>query len=138
VEREALAEFLWPERPPEQARSNVRVALHRLHQQLEPYLRVTRQSIALDTRAGVRLDSAQFEADLAAGQIAPATALYAGDFLADFYLDGSPAFEQWALLERERLHTLLLAEQIRSNDAAILSDWAGCRWRSSWPPAGCV
>ena len=31
-----------------------------------------------------------------------ATALYRGDFLAGFYLDGSPAFEQWALLERER------------------------------------
>ncbi len=29
--------------------------------------------------------------------------------MAGFYLDGSPAFEQWALLERERLRTLAIA-----------------------------
>ena len=40
---------------------------------------------------------------------AVATALYRGDFLDGFYLDGSPAFEQWALLERERLRTLAIA-----------------------------
>ena len=38
-----------------------------------------------------------------------ATTLYQGDFLDGFYLDNSPAFEQWALLERERLRTLALA-----------------------------
>jgi hypothetical protein len=38
-----------------------------------------------------------------------ATALYRGDFLDGFYLDGSPAFEQWALLERERLRNLALS-----------------------------
>ncbi len=41
--------------------------------------------------------------------MAAAVALYRGDFLAGFYLDGSPAFEQWALLERERLRTLAIA-----------------------------
>src|SRR5262249_52898993 len=46
---------------------------------------------------------------LAAGQLEAATTLYRGDFLDGFYLDGSPAFEQWALLERERLRTLAIA-----------------------------
>src|SRR5687767_5255270 len=42
--RDALAELFWPERTQKQARSNLRVALHRLRQQLAPYLLVTYHS----------------------------------------------------------------------------------------------
>lgn len=107
--RDVLAELLWPERTQEQARTNLRVAIHRLRQQLEPYLRVTRQDLALALDAPIYLDSRELEAYLAAGRLAEATALYQGDFLEGFYLDGSPAFEQWALLERERLRNLVIA-----------------------------
>ena len=68
-----------------------------------------RQNLALNPDANIDLDARQFERHLAAGQLAMATALYRGDFLGGFYLDGSPAFEQWALLERERLRTLAIA-----------------------------
>ena len=47
-----------------------------------------------------------------------ATALYHGDFLGGFYLDGSPAFEQWALLERERLRTLAIGAYQQLADQA--------------------
>jgi predicted ATPase/DNA-binding SARP family transcriptional activator len=107
--REVLAEFFWPDRTPDQARTNLRVALHRLRQQLGPYLAITRQQVALAPDASVALDCAQFEAHLAAGALAAASARYTGDFLADFYVDGSPAFEQWALFERERLRSLAFA-----------------------------
>jgi predicted ATPase/DNA-binding SARP family transcriptional activator len=109
VGREALAEFLWPERTIQQARANLRVALYRLRQQLEPYLLVTRQHIALAPTTPMPVDSLAFEAHLATGQLAEATLLYQGDFLDGFYLDGSAAFEQWALLEREPLRTLAIA-----------------------------
>ena len=100
---------MWPERTQEQARVNLRVTLYRLRQQIDPYLLITRQHLALDPAAVVDLDARQFERHLAAGELAAAVALYRGDFLAGFYLDGSPAFEQWALLERERLRTLAIA-----------------------------
>ena len=106
--RDELAELLWPERTQEQARMNLRVALYRLRQQIDPYLLITRQNLALNPDAVVDLDARQFERHLAAGELAMATALYRGDFLGGFYLDGSPAFEQWALLERERLRTLAI------------------------------
>jgi len=109
VSRELLAELIWPERNQEQARANLRLALHRLRRQLEPFLLVTRQSVGLKPNAAIDVDAATFQNHLAAGQLALATGLYRGDFLDGFYLDDSPAYEQWALLERERLRTLALA-----------------------------
>jgi DNA-binding SARP family transcriptional activator len=106
--RDQLAELLWPERSQEQGRANLRVAIHRLRQQLDPYLLITRQTVALNPNALVILDVAHFEAHIAAGELAAAMALYHGPFLAGLYLDESPAYEQWALLERERLHVVAL------------------------------
>src|SRR5690349_14166762 len=70
--RETLAEFLWPERTQEQARTNLRVTLHRLRQQLAPYLAITRQHVALAPAASLNLDCTQFEAHVAAGTLAAA------------------------------------------------------------------
>lgn len=106
--REVLAEFLWPERDPDQSRANLRVAIHRLRRQLEPFLWITRQSVALNPDARIDLDALRFEQYLASDQLELATATYQGDFLDGFYVDGSPAFEQWVLFERERLRTLAL------------------------------
>jgi predicted ATPase/DNA-binding SARP family transcriptional activator len=106
--RDRLAELLWPERTQQQARTNLRTTIYRLRQQLDSYLLVTRQSIALNPHALVDLDVARFEMSLASGQLDMATALYRGDFLDGFYLEGSPAFDQWALLERERLRSLAI------------------------------
>jgi predicted ATPase/DNA-binding SARP family transcriptional activator len=120
--REILAELLWPERTQEQARTNLRVAIHRLREQLDPYLLVTRQSIAIHPDREIFLDAAHFEAHLATGQLIAATALYRGDFLDGFYQDGSPAFEQWALLERERLRTLAISAYQQLIDQTAAAD----------------
>jgi predicted ATPase/DNA-binding SARP family transcriptional activator len=109
VSRETLAELFWPERTPKQARSNVRVALHRLRQQVAAYLLITQSGVALKPDVVITVDAIHFERQIAAGHLAEAITLYHNDFLTDFYLDGSPLFEQWALLERERLCTLALA-----------------------------
>lgn len=109
VSRDGLAELLWPERSQDQARANLRLALHRLRRQVEPFLTVTRQDVGLNAGAAIEFDVADFEKHLAAGQPEAATSFYQGDFLDGFYLDDSPLFEQWALLERERLRSLALA-----------------------------
>lgn len=109
ISRDLLAEMLWPERTQEQARSNLRVAIHRLREQLDAYVVVTRQYLAFNPEVPMALDVMQFEAHLAAADLAAATALYRGDFLEGFYLDASPEFEHWVLLERERLRTVALA-----------------------------
>lgn len=106
--RDPLAELLWPGRSQEQARTNLRGCTHRLRQQVGSFLEITRNSIALNSAAAVCVDCLAFEECLRAGRPAEAIALYQGDFLEGFYLDGSPAFEQWMLMERERLHNLAL------------------------------
>ncbi|MEZ4869380.1 MAG: BTAD domain-containing putative transcriptional regulator [Caldilineaceae bacterium] len=109
MSRETLAELFWPERTQKQARSNLRVALHRLRQQAAEYLLITQTGAAVKPNAAITVDAAHFEAQIVAGHLAEAITLYHNDFLTDFYLDGSPIFEHWALLERERLRTLALA-----------------------------
>ena len=107
--REVLAELFWPDRTQKQARANLRVALHRLRQKLAPYLVITPHNVGINPETAFVLDAAYFETHLTAGRLSAALALYHGDFLDGFYLDGSSTFEQWALLERERLRTLAIA-----------------------------
>lgn len=117
VSRDGLAELLWPERSQEQAKANLRLALHRLRRQVDPFLTVTRQDVGLNGGAVIDFDVTAFESHLTAGQPEAATSLYQGDFLDGFYLDDSPLFEQWALLERERLRGLALAAWQRLMEA---------------------
>ncbi|MBX3001721.1 MAG: AAA family ATPase [Caldilineaceae bacterium] len=128
IGRDQLAELLWPDRSQEQGRANLRVAIHRLRRDFAPYLLITRQTLAFQHDAPIALDVTRFENAFAADDLAAATALYQGDFLAGFYLDESSEFEQWMLLERERLHILALTafqqwitQLVESNqsDAAI-------------------
>jgi predicted ATPase/DNA-binding SARP family transcriptional activator len=107
--RDTLAELLWPERSQAQALANLRSCIHRLRLQLASYLATTRQTVAFAPDASIQVDARELEGHLAAGRLVEAVALYRGDFLDGFYLEGSPAFEQWALLERERLRNLVIS-----------------------------
>ena len=77
-----------------------------------------------------------------------AVALYRGDFLAQFSLSDSAAFEEWALLQRERLHQLALDALARlaayherrgayeqAHRYAAAPARAGCLARGGAPPA---
>src|SRR5260370_14615257 len=114
--REALAEFLWPERAQERAMSNLRTLASRLREHLTPYLLIERQSVAFNRDSLHRIDTLELEAAIDAAQqqwlrhgfletsdtaqLAQALALYQGEFLAEFYVPESPAFEAWAASER--------------------------------------
>ncbi|HEX6092091.1 MAG TPA: BTAD domain-containing putative transcriptional regulator [Dongiaceae bacterium] len=111
--REKLASLLWSDRGDQQARDSLKHALTRIRQGLQsadpPAIEADRQSVRLDP-LGVATDVARFEQfvrDGSAEALEQAAALYRGDLL-----DGmgvrDPAFEDWLLVERQRLR--LLAE----------------------------
>ena len=103
--REVLAEMLWEERTQSQALANLRVALTSLRQQVGTFVEISRESVGMAPQADWWLDVTAYEGLLGQGDPADLEAaleLYQGDFLAGFYVD-SQTFEDWMLLERERL-----------------------------------
>jgi len=118
--RETLAGLLWPEQPESAARLSLRQTLFKLRQVIPPaYLLTSRQTVQFDPNSDYRLDVMTFTALMndchrhphtnpatcrpCLERLQQAVALYRGDFLADFSLADSAAFEEWALLKREWL-----------------------------------
>lgn len=128
--RDVLAALLWPEALPSTARKSLRTALAALRQAIgeanaqPPLLRVERDTIQRDPQADVVVDVAELRAHLAAVErhahasglvcgecaerLAAAAALYRGPFLQQVDVADSVAWEEWALLTRERLHGQVL------------------------------
>jgi DNA-binding SARP family transcriptional activator len=121
LERDLVAERLWPVRPPGKARRCLSTTLWRLRQTLEsvapsdpPYLLVEHGTLAFNTAAPYWYDVAAFEKNVSFGlsgipscaeqhcrALEDALDLYGGDLLDDTYDD-------WCLSERERLRLLHL------------------------------
>jgi DNA-binding SARP family transcriptional activator len=118
--REALTALLWPNSGSRQARSTLRTTLSMLNKILTGEgLVVERDSVGLDSEAGIWLDIEQFqqlaqswqahdhpEAEVCNDclvQLAKAVALYRGDFLEGFTLRDSANFDDWQAFETERL-----------------------------------
>lgn len=113
VSREKLAELLWAERSPTQALTNLRTILTPLRRELGEYLSVERNTLAFTGAEQAWLDAVEFENQLkAAGipadprRLQSALDLYRGDFLEGFHLRDGYGFEEWAILQRERLRQL--------------------------------
>jgi DNA-binding SARP family transcriptional activator len=126
--RETLAGLLWPELPESGAHHNLSQALFRLRrtigdrQATPPFLIITRHALQFNPASDYCLDVTDFTRLLAVCQahphlrlaacdaclerLAAALALYQGDFLAGFSAGDGLAFEEWALLQRERLGRL--------------------------------
>jgi DNA-binding SARP family transcriptional activator len=119
--RDTLASLFYGELPQERAMANLRVLLHRLNP-LNDYLLVTRQTVAINPDSHYWLDTMTLEQQLAvvaehtavgdtlwpdmAAQLETALALYQGDFLAGFHLPEAFGFEEWMVVEQERLQRL--------------------------------
>lgn len=109
--RDKLAGMLWSERGDKQARDSLKQALLRLRKALNgmqaPALLSDRESVTLDS-AAVSVDVAEFERLVGEGTpeaISRAMTLYRGDLL-DGLEVRDPAFEEWLLVERQRLRDL--------------------------------
>ena len=127
--RDKLMALLWGETTDTLARQSLRQTLTRLRRSLgegAPALLTDRQdTIALAPEA-VRVDALEFEGAIAAGDHASlerAAVLYQGDLLEGINVDEAP-FEEWRVVERERLRELaleglarLLVQQTKSDTA---------------------
>ena len=109
--RDKLASLLWSDRADPQARDSLKHALTSLRQCLQspdsPAIVADRQTVRLDP-ATVSTDVAAFERLLGTGtaeSIEQAAALYRGDLL-DGISVRDAAFEDWLLVERQRLRRL--------------------------------
>jgi DNA-binding SARP family transcriptional activator len=133
--REVLAELLWPERLSETARANLRKTLSTLRQvigdenQARPFLLTTRETVQFNLASDHTLDVAQFVDHLETSAAhrhhrgedcaaclqrwEQATELYRGDFLDQFFINDSPAFEMWLKSRREALRRQALETFVR-------------------------
>src|SRR5512143_2898495 len=108
--RDQLAFTLWPDRAEAEARGQLRRYVYRLRQLLPAgdWLIKQGERIQWNEAADYGLDVAEFER-LSSGkpdQLEAAARLYADDLLIDLY-------EDWVIVERERLRELYLAGQQR-------------------------
>ena len=120
--RLGLASLLWGNAPEANARKSLSMALSNLRRQAGPYLDITRQAISFNREPPYWLDVAHFcqrvsealdqqetvPAEELVTSLAAAAELYSGDFLEGFFVRDAPAFEEWALAQREWLRQLAL------------------------------
>lgn len=113
--REILAALLWPEMNDKKAKSNLRVAIASLKQQIGPYLESTPSHIALNRQLPYTLDAESFQSSLLEAlkqhnieKMRTAVTLYGGEFIQGFYLANAGPFEEWVLQQRECLRMLVI------------------------------
>ena len=131
--RETLAGLLWPNVPEScahhslnQALSNLRCAI-RDHETTPPFLIVASQSLQFNRNSDHWVDVAELgrlvnweTGRLVGGEedrLGQAVALYRGPFLEGLSLADCPAYEEWIMLHRERLHRLTLETMHQLADA---------------------
>ena len=110
--REKLAALLWSDRAEKQARDSLKQALLRLRKSFDPVhplpLVADRESLSLDA-AQVAVDVAEFErliGEQSQTAINRAIPLYRGDLLEGLDVR-DPEFDEWLLVERQRLRGLV-------------------------------
>lgn len=104
--RHGLAGMFWGETSEERAKNSLRVALAALRKVAPDHLEGDKNTVFFQTAAPHVLDTFEFEQAQAACMEDDLTAcrraaeLYRGDFLQDFFVDDSPAFEEWLTNQR--------------------------------------
>ena len=124
--RDVLADLLWDDASQSQAAGNLRVLLNSLRRRLSPFLCIERYSLGFNFDSHFVFDVREFEQHVRARQLERAVELYCGDFLAGFNINDSRRFEEWVLLERERLQRLA----VDALDELIDADLRARRYRS--------
>jgi serine/threonine protein kinase len=118
--REAIATLLWPESDPSRGRANLSRIIVDLNKALDPgWSSSDRDTLALNPDAPFWVDVVRFQrlvasagehehpatgvCDRCLSSLDQAAALYKGDFMTGFTLPDSSAFDEWQLLQAERL-----------------------------------
>ncbi len=113
--RDELSTLLWSERDSKAARNNLRRSLSNLQTLLgnatqdPPFLLITRADVQFNLASDVAVDVAEFsrmansQSPAAISHLRSAISHYRGDLLEHFFLNDSPAFEEWLTVAREQL-----------------------------------
>jgi DNA-binding SARP family transcriptional activator len=105
--RDRLVGLFWPESGQEQARANLRKAVHLVRKALGEGVIEARGDEELRlSPAAVWCDVVEFEEAAARGRLARADELYRGELLPGFFLAGAPEFERWLDARRRELAEL--------------------------------
>ncbi len=116
--REVLAEFLFPGRPAESSKGDLRQTLSFLRDAIGVRLLTADRDVGLSPQARLFVDAAELRR--VAGRLEVpgepvtiealtlAAGLYRGDFLSGFHLGGCQAFEEWQRNEQESLRQEVL------------------------------
>jgi DNA-binding SARP family transcriptional activator len=116
--REALQAQFWPDKPSRAAANNLRQALWHLRQTLPPAtLHLQGDVVRWNPAIPPWVDALAFETGLEADDLDAALELYVGPLLPD-------AYDEWAQLERERLHLrYLMALETRAHRRYEVRRW---------------
>ncbi len=122
--RLALSNLLWGESSEDNARLSLRAALCALRRYLGPFLAITRQTIGFNSDCDHSVDVLTFQRTVAGGgsgvpegaamgagsakELRAAVDLYGGELMADWPVNGAPVFEEWLMIERQRLQEMAL------------------------------
>nr|RNJ69058.1 MAG: NACHT domain-containing protein [Leptolyngbya sp. IPPAS B-1204] len=113
--REMLADLFWQNMPSNQAMKNLRTVLPALRQLVGSHLIITRQTILFNRECSYYLDVEAVAAiedcsktNIDMQFLTEAVSHYQGDFLEGFYVPDAPEFENWVLMERERLREVVI------------------------------
>ena len=111
VKRQQLIDLFWIDLSRKSAQQTLRTTLHSLHQSLGDALEVEETSVHLTDEAQV--DVRSFEKimnvkEITLVELEKGLELFQGDFLQDFYLPDSAAFEDWATIQRESYRRLAM------------------------------
>ncbi|MEM7332004.1 MAG: tetratricopeptide repeat protein [Chloroflexota bacterium] len=105
-EREAVADLLWESTSTKQSLARLRVLLTRIQKQI-PELIVTRTTLCFRPTADTAVDLYDLQENLLAGEadsLEQGLATIKGPLIENFYLEGTYRFNEWLIVERERLH----------------------------------
>jgi DNA-binding SARP family transcriptional activator/tetratricopeptide (TPR) repeat protein len=138
VARAELAALLWGDREDARARHSLRQSLVRLKRWIGPGLEVDRATVRLIAGA-VELDTAGFEADIAAGRLEAAVSRWNGEFAANLEDAGSDSFRTWVEQQRAALGKQLeltferLVAQSRGRGDAAAAIRHASQWAERFP-----
>lgn len=130
--RDSLLGLLWPDLDQQRGRRSLRQSIYVLRRALGADVLVSRgdEEIGADPEH-VWCDVTEFRRLLEEGDPAAAVRVYRGDFLAGFFVDSAPAFEQWldatrAALQREAAEASwqLAHAAAERGDSSGATDWA--------------
>ncbi|MCB8965771.1 MAG: tetratricopeptide repeat protein [Ardenticatenaceae bacterium] len=110
VSREQMADLLWDISTTAEGLRNLRVLLTRIRAFM-PDVVITRKALTFAPIAGEQVDYLRLRQALKQKEpqhLLHHLQLYRGDLLAGFYLDDSPHFQEWLIVERERLRRMVL------------------------------